>query len=211
MPPADLHVTGWRWLRIVLIVFGTFWIGFHLYRSHVGNMQAMATRAVPRPELYGVWEVEQMLRDGKEVAATDPERWKLLAIDVRDRAWARTMTDRHVELTYREDMAGKTVSVAARGTGRPAQPATQPAASPAVAPPEATGETWTFERGQEMRKVQDPAPRTMADFGKTVDVTRDVLVFRGAWQGAPIELRLLRKQFRLQRGFHWVQEMPFNR
>ena len=37
------------------------------------------------------------------------------------------------------------------------------------------------------------------------------LAVKGAWRGMPIELHLVKREFPLLRGFHWVQEMPFNR
>jgi hypothetical protein len=56
-----------------------------------------------------------------------------------------------------------------------------------------------------------PEPRTFADYGVLVDVTRPSLVLRGPWQGSELELHLVQKQLMLERGFHLVQEIPVNR
>jgi hypothetical protein len=72
-------------------------------------------------------------------------------------------------------------------------------------------QTWTYERGAKTVQVADPEPRTMADFNRMVDVERRSLVLRGRWGDKELELHTVEKVFLLHRGFHWVQEMPFNR
>ncbi len=193
-PAQDLALTRVGWLRAALIGFGTLWVGFQLYGAHGGNMARLAQQQ-ERPALYGVWEVDKMLRGGVEVAGDDVTRWQLLAIDTHKRAWIRTITSSTTWLSFTEDATASSASVGRlSGTTPPADPV-----------------TWTFERGERTVQSQDPAPRTMADFGRQVDLTRPSLVVRGTWDGADLEVHLLRKLFRLERGFHFVQEMPYNR
>jgi hypothetical protein len=144
-----------------------------------------------RPELYGLWTVERMLHDGVEVPVTDASRWQFLAIDDGGRAWARTAMGQEHSFAYQEQLPDGTVTLEPQGTGAAA--------------------TWTVARGQKSVKVPHPAPRTRQDFGVTVDQDRRTLVLTGTWAEKPLELQLVEKQFLLHRGFHWVQEMPFNR
>lgn len=196
VPAADLRLARSRWLTTPLIILGSAWVAFHLYTAHTQNMDRTEHRAQSKPELYGVWEVEKMIRDGKEVAPDDLSRWKSLAIDVNDRAWVRTITDQTSWLHYGEDIPGKTIQVAVMGSTKP--------------PPEKL-EKWTFERSEVTRKGENPEPKKMADNSGLTDVKRTALVLKGQWQGKPIELHLLRKEFRLLRGFHLIQEIPYNR
>lgn len=194
-PPADLRLTRFAWLNWLLIAFGTVWVGFNLYTAHHYNMMRLEQRAIEKPALYGVWDVEKMVRDGEEVAATDATRWKWLAIDTHDSAWIRTLTDQTQWLHFAEGEQPGTVMVAPRRGQKP----------PEDAP------TWTCERGEKTVKGLNPAPKTMAEYSQMVDVTRQSLVLRGPWDGGTLELHLLRRDLPLERGFHLVQEMPVNR
>jgi hypothetical protein len=194
-PPADVRLTRFTWLNAALVVFGTVWVGCHLYLAHQGNMQVLEQRTETRPELHGLWEVEKMVLGGAEVAATDPSRWKTLAVENGGRVWVRTAAG---NMQWLQLAAGK-------------DPATLSVAPMGKDVTRADAVDWAVERGEKTVKTPMPEPRTFADYGVLVDVTRPSLVLRGPWQGSELELHLVQKQLMLERGFHLVQEIPVNR
>lgn len=195
VPPANLRLTRFAWWNWPLIAFGTLWVVAHLYTTHTFNMQRLESSAIEKPVLYGVWDVEKMVRDGAEVPGNDATRWKLLAIDVGDSAWARTVSDHMLRFHFAEGEAVGTVVVAQSAGGK----------VPDDAP------TWTYERGEKTGKRRNPVPKSMADYRTMVDVTCESLILRGPWKDSTLELHLVRRDFPLQRGFHLVQELPYNR
>lgn len=192
--PVDLAVVGKPWLAWLLAIFGWCWVGCHLVQSHFAYLKQMAQteqRRGPRPELYGIWNVETMLLDGVEVPATDATRWKFLAIDRDRRAWARDATGKVVSFAYTEDVAGGKVGMKPQAGG--------------------DEQAWTFERGTKIVKALNPEPRTREDFAKQVDVERRTLVLKGKLLDKQLELHTVERVFPLFRGFHFVQEMPYHR
>ena len=197
--PIELAVVQRPWARWALTIFGVVWVGCHLADTHFQNMKRMAQneqRRGPRPELYGIWNVETMRLDGVEVPTTDATRWRFLAIDRDRRAWARTLQGQVTSFAYSEDLAAGTVSLQPQG---------------AAAGAAAAAGTWTVERGLKTVKVLDPEPRTMADYQKQVDAERRTLVLKGKLGERQVELHVVERVFTLQRGFHWVQELPYHR
>lgn len=51
----------------------------------------------------------------------------------------------------------------------------------------------------------------MADYQSMVEVERPSLVLWGPWEEQDLELHLVPEVFELERGFHLVQELPYNR
>jgi len=190
--PVRLGLTGYRFLNHCLTAFGCLWIGVHLYGAHERNMSMLEMVAIETPELYGVWEVDYQFRDGEQIEVGDPRRWELLAIDRRGFGWVRTLSGKTESLRIEEDLPNGILEVA-------------PASARSVT------STWTFERGETLVDVPDPAPKEMTDFNRQVEVERPTLLIQGRWDDADLEVYLVRKSFRLERGFHLVQEMPFNR
>jgi hypothetical protein len=175
-------------------VVGWAWVAGTLVQMHVAGTAAMTKQAEQRarPELFGMWTVQKMLLDGVEVPATDVTRWKTFAIDDFGMTWARETSGR-VHMFTHQDFTADGVTLKLRTQG------------------EAPGEAWTIERGTQTVQEPHPEPRSMADYGKVVDAERRALVLRGRWGERQVELHLVEKVFRLRRGFHWVQEVPFNR
>ncbi len=191
--PVDLAVVKRPWLVWTLAVFGWSWAVCALVQSHFQNMKAMANREEMqgvRPELYGLWNVEKMLLEGVEVPLADAMLWKSLSIDRGGRAVARETTGRQHTFTHKEDVAAGVLSMKV-GAGK--------------------AEDWTFTRGTKRVKVAHPEPRTMKDYRKQVSAERRTLVLKGKWGDRQIELHTVERVFVLERGFHWVQELPFHR
>jgi hypothetical protein len=190
--PVDLTVVHSRRLVWTLALFGWLWVAGHLVQTHFGLSRVAEQRSAQRarPALYGLWSVERMLLDGVEVPATDATRWKFLAIDEGGTTWTRTASGNMHAFAHGGFVDGS-VTMKPRSGG--------------------DEQTWTFESGTKTVQVADPEPRTMADFGKMVGVERRTLVLRGRWGDKQLELHTVEKVLLLQRGFRWVQEMPFNR
>ena len=192
--PARLRLTDARWFNWAFGIFGLVWVGTHLYVSHENGIKSLERRAVTYPQLYGIWEVEKHLRDGEEVPRTDVTRWKRIAFDARERGWVASITDARTWFKFKEANDLATVSVSLmRGTGA------------------TTWDGWTLTHSTKMVKGRHPAPARMSDFRVRVDIEREAMVVKGKWRGSRIEVHLLKKTFTVQRGFHLVQELPFNR
>jgi len=201
-PPADLRLTRFAWLNGLLVAFGIVWLGFHLIVSHHEHVEYVEKRAewVQRPPLYGVWQVEKLVRGGEDVPATDVTRWEFLAFDVRDSGWVRTVGG---QMQWLHQWAESEPDGGQEGTMKiaPMRGRSKPDDAP----------TWTYERGEKTVQARKPKPRSFAEYGEMVDQVRPTLVLRGPWDGVDLEVHLVRKVFELERGFHFVQEVPVNR
>ena len=76
--PAEaprLSAYGWldRSLQVLVVLFGLYRIGTGLQEAR----ERYAKFYPPRPPLYGVWSVDELVVDGKDVPLfTDPQRWR---------------------------------------------------------------------------------------------------------------------------------------
>jgi hypothetical protein len=72
-----------RWLlyagrsALVLLVGFTFYDNVHGTMTYLREIRAHKNR----PEIYGLWNVDGFLMDGKELPASDPHRWRQIVID----------------------------------------------------------------------------------------------------------------------------------
>jgi uncharacterized membrane protein YphA (DoxX/SURF4 family) len=131
-------------------------------------------------ELYGNWEVDQLVADGVErpPLTTDPVRWQTLSINARSAViWLMTGTREPSILVnrglydWKVDAASHTIALTLPGEPR-------------------LEETWHYSR---------PAP--------------DRLVIDGPHGGKSLHvvLHLVPDPLLMTRGFHWINEVPFNR
>lgn len=195
--PVRMAVFRRWWLAWPLAIFGWLWVGGTLAQAHFQNMEIMADReeSYGKPALYGLWKVEKMILDGTEVPMSDSSRWEFFAIDRGNRAWARELVGKVHSWQYAEDLDANTITLSGSG----------------VISGLLGGRTWTIERGKKTVKVPHPAPTKMSEYNAEVDGERDSIVFRGRWGSRDLELHTVKKEFRIFRGFHWVQELPFNK
>ena len=191
--PVDQRVVRRWWLVWPLTAIGVVLVGGHLYGNHVDgmrNMRMWEQRMGPKPELWGIWRVEKMVRDGVEVPRTDATRWQFLALDRGPRAWSRDATGRGQAWQLQENLAAGTVTLTDQG---------------------GTAHVLAVERGTKMVPTVNPEPLRMADFRKMVDVETPTLVLKGKLGEHELELHTVQRYFPLLRGFKMVQEMPYNR
>src|SRR5262249_48991530 len=97
--PADLMAPRFerRWLRRAATAFWILFVGYRLFSSiqggWVGYKQAYINP--PRPPLYGLYEVETFIRNGRELPplVTDPTRWRKVAVTFPQFMSIRMMDD----------------------------------------------------------------------------------------------------------------------
>ncbi|MCA8970106.1 MAG: hypothetical protein KDC95_09995 [Planctomycetes bacterium] len=210
-PPVDLRVVRNRWVGGCLIAFGCLWISIHLWNAHEGYMAVRERRVRTEPELYGVWDVERMVRDGKHVGVSDVSRWKHFVVEHDSRAWFETMLGKRSNLDFSYDLERGECTVALMSRKANSEPPSASKTDSAEQKPgnaDASKTPWSLERLRETRKAQDRYAKTMQDRVKFTDQPRDVLVLRGTWDEQPLELTLVRKVFNLEREFRWIQELP---
>ncbi len=192
--PVDIRVVHNRWIGWPLAALGWLWaVGvvwqYHESRSAMAENNPRFAAMMQKPELFGLWEVENMLLDGQQVPSSDSSRWRYLAFDRGNMALARTLLGQAYAFDLSEDLDAKQVTLTARGSGQ-------------------DGEVWTIERSTVTRKVRNPAPKTRADFGGPIDAEVPAIVFKGNWQGKAIELHTVKKEFRVHDGFRLIREFP---
>ncbi|HTL56223.1 MAG TPA: hypothetical protein VL361_11130 [Candidatus Limnocylindrales bacterium] len=188
--PVDLRVVTGKRAAGVLLRLGIAWVAVFLIETHLQGMKPKPwLKDFTRSALYGLWTVESMALDGKEVPMTDATRWRDFAVDRGSTAWTRELTGKHHFFEFKSDEAAGTAQVKERGAVGDAA-------------------TWRCERGSKVVKGDAPLLLHNEDRGKQVDVQRRSLVLKGKWDGHDLELHTVEKLFRLQTGFRLRQELP---
>ena len=184
MPPLARGVTMRRVILAAQLVFGAY----VLWANYDETRTTFNTRGfgAPKPPLYGIWMIEKMTINGVERAplVTDWERWRRMIIQSPTAIGYQRMDGTVGAFPTRVDTATKTIAFTAPPTGPPGSGAS---------PPPAVKGKLTYEQ---------PSP--------------DVLILAGedpTGRTLRLETRLFdRNKFLLvSRGFHWVQDRPFNR
>ncbi len=123
------------------------------------------------PPLYGVWQVEKFVRNGKEVPAADPAYWRRIAFDFPGSMLVELTDDTRDSFTTKYDPAAGTVSL-----GLPGQ-----------------------------RRCRNEFHYAASEGHMTIGgrlLSDDLMV----------EMHRIDSGFLLtHRGFHWINERPFNR
>jgi len=203
-PPVDLRVVHSPRAGRRLTALGTIWVVATLVVTHFQPRPWLQKNA--KSPLYGLWTVESMLLDGREVPVTDATRWRDFAIERGTIAWSREATGRRHWFEFRLDDAGGSAQVQEFDPGDAAAQRARNSTEPS--PPKAGSTPWTCERGRKIVKVDPPLLLHNKDRGRMVDGERRTLVLEGQWGGHRLELHTVEKQFRLQTGFRLRQELP---
>jgi hypothetical protein len=188
--PVDLRVVRGGRAGRILMSLGVAWVAIHLVVTHLQGMKPRSWLVGrERSALYGLWTVESMSVDGKEVPGSDASRWRDFAIDRGTLAWCRELSGKRHYFEFKWDEAAAAAQVKERGATGDAAP-------------------WTSERGTKVVKGDPPLLLRNEDRGKPVDVERRSLVLKGRWDGHDLELHTVEKKFRLETGFRLRQELP---
>jgi len=188
--PIDLRVVKSARAGRVLLGLGIAWVAVYVSETHLQGVKPKPWfKDFERSALYGLWTVESMALDGKEVPMTDSTRWRDFAIDRGTTAWTRELTGKRRYFELKWDDATGIAQVKERGATGGAAP-------------------WTCERGTKVVKGDAPLLLHNEDRGKKVAVKRRTLLLKGKWDGHDLELQTVEKVFRLQTGFRLRQELP---
>jgi hypothetical protein len=207
VPPAEHPpLAHRRWIKIaawtvaLLLVGQTVWAGvtrgWDLYHSWGEGRE--------RPEIWGIHDVETFVVDGEELPPllTDEVRWRALVVD-------RALPTRWGE----QEFPGR-ISVLHMDGSRTSHPVMldQEADTITRVPDEQPTLEAAREAGVEitdvLRYVRLPSESEPGSELGVLEVT-------GTWQGKQIEVRLLERDLSAMelpgRGFHWINEVPYNR
>ena len=191
--PVDMRVVQTPWLRWLLVGLGTLWVGAYVVTSRVGSLefQKQYAERMTKSPLYGLWVVDKMSLDGKEVPTSDGTRWRYFAIDRGKRAWARAANGewRHFEFVWDAEKGSAATKDWSKGKDAPV-------------------ETWTCELGKKTVPVDVPLLMKNEDRGRKVDGERRTLLVKGKLGEQQLELLGVEKVFRLMAGFRLRQELP---
>jgi hypothetical protein len=142
--------------------------GVHESRKTFGDL-------MPRPPLYGIWNVEEFEADGqvRPPLVTDAQRWRRVIFDYPKMVAIQLMTDTRRRYTLDLDAAARTMA---------------------------------------MTKRDDPAWKAAFSYTQPEP---GLLVLEGTLDGRKIKVRARRANAQdfllIGRGFHWINEYPFNR
>jgi uncharacterized membrane protein YphA (DoxX/SURF4 family) len=180
-PPLLRSTRANRVALAAQILLGILLVGTSVYEN-VKDWRTWGPRA-PRPELYGVWNIEGMTIDGQvhPLLLTDTELWRRVIFDwyPENAVAVQRMNDTFIHFTMSKNAKGFDL----KDTGIP----------------------WFNIPGD---------PKLSGDF--TFDrPTPDLLVLDGSMGGHKIHAELKRMDLQkftlVNRGFHWVNEYPYQR
>jgi uncharacterized membrane protein YphA (DoxX/SURF4 family) len=162
-----------RWMRISALAVKVLLVGFFLSQNIVADYRGYQNAVVhpDRPPLYGLYQVESFIRNGKEVPPliTDASRWKTVVAQNAAIIRVRMMDDTLRNFAAQYDSSSSAVTL--------------------------TG----------VSKIILTYSRPDANH----------VVLTGTLESDPLEIRMRRRdpsEFLLvNRGFHWINEVPFNR
>ena len=189
-PPVGSTPRRRRYWLIAQAGYGTVTVALALSASLIGWLQYGA--GAPKSPLYGIWDVEQMTIDGelRPPLVTDDLRWRRVIMQTPDVAVFQKMDDTLERYGASFDKDGRTLKV----TPQPSN-TTQPGNTAPIGntpPSDAAPSTLTYSRPSAERLVMD-----------------------GTMDGRVVHLELKQRDLNSfvlnSRGFHWIQEVPFNR
>ena len=177
VPAADRAPLPARWMERARLGLKALLIGFVLFTTtdQVLELQAMFGDKAPKPALYGIYEVEEFIRNGEAQPplTTDAVRWRRVIVNKRNVMSVQIMSDAMQRFKLLDDPTKRTLALS--GPGEPSQ---------------------KFELA-----YARPDP--------------DHLVLEGTFMSDALTVRLRRVDeasfLLVNRGFHWINEVPYNR
>jgi hypothetical protein len=185
-PPRDGRLfANAAWHRVAVAVQVVF-AAWSLWMGYQGGKAGSAQRAVPKPPLYGIWNIDRMTIDGVERAPllTDYDRWRRIVVQYPNSIQFQRMNDTWAGFSAVTDLAAKTLVV-----------------STLVSPQAAMANPASADRKEAGRFTLDqPAP--------------DKLILDGTVNGKRLRMETSHfdpGRFRLASAdFKWVQDRPWN-
>jgi uncharacterized membrane protein YphA (DoxX/SURF4 family) len=191
-PAADLspHFASRRW-HLASRGVKTVLVGFVLFQgvSSARSTEKQWGDRRARPPLYGIYSVETFTRDGEVVPplVTETRRWRRFIVDWEGVASLELMDGKFERVVFKVDAAAK----------------------------KATFSTYRRFAKLDVSLKEEPKPADPT-FAWTYDQpAKDVLVMQGELEGHQLAVTMRASDPRdfllVQRGFHWINEVPFNR
>jgi hypothetical protein len=211
VPRADLRGPWTKpWLRRTAFGVKLAWVGFTVPFMfwQMSEMRYVYGSLAPKGELDGTWEVVEFRKDGIELPplVTDETRWRYFTIiDRPDWKQAIVTHMKGVNGRWRLEIKGDTESASATTASEGAG---------------ASIESGPTKGALELREMTVAAgdDATKAPLAGTLAYTRDSeksLRVTGEIAGTRIEAVCERREPKdfllMNRGFHWINEIPFNR
>jgi uncharacterized membrane protein YphA (DoxX/SURF4 family) len=172
-PPLFRRSRANRIAVAVQLIFGLYLIGMNIYGGVTAWYQYGGGR--PKPELYGIWSVEEMSIDGQIRAPllNDYDRWRRVLFDFTTTTSFQRMDDTVTGYPSSIDAKDKTITLT-----------------------KAANKNW----------------KTIFNYDRPAE---DQLKLDGTMDGHKIQMRLKlvdrSKLMLVSRGFHWINEYPFQR
>lgn len=191
-PAADLspHFANRRW-HLASLAVKSLIVGFVLFQSVSGAISGEKQWGDrrPKPPLYGIYTVETFTRDGEAVPplVTDARRWRRFVVDREGFASIQLMDGTFERVAFKVDTAAK----------------------------KATFSTYRRFAPFNVFLKEEPKPADPT-FAWTYDQpSKDILVMEGELDGHRLAVNMRTSDpqdfLLVQRGFHWINEVPFNR
>jgi hypothetical protein len=166
-------------VQILFFVFGLYMIGTNIR----DGIKLHKERNPPRPPLYGVWSVEEMAVDGKDVPlATATDQWRWVTLEKPGEMRLELKTGSRESYAVNLDRAAKRMTLAKYQKDPQGKPV-----------PDARG-----------KPQRDPNWRGDLSFNEP---ETDVLVLDGTLDGHRTHAKLLRMPL-IGKGFHWILDPP---
>jgi hypothetical protein len=191
-PPGTRMSPRWEralWLLKLALVIGIAW---NVYRSYGGRPSASAHVH----ELYGTWDVDSFVLDGGErpPLLTDTDRWRAISANPQYLLiWP--MTGEREALSLMVDAAAHTITVKLDDDTKDKDRLKEQEAKQKADEADKDKEE---DKDKETWKYQRPAPDQLL-----IDGTHRGKVFH-------VALHLRPPPLLVTRGFHWINDRPFN-
>jgi uncharacterized membrane protein YphA (DoxX/SURF4 family) len=177
-PAEDQPLFRRKWLHYGTKVLGVLFVGYLTFTSlqfSYKQRQTYSAAEAAKSPLYGLWEVEELVVDGKvrPPLVTDRDRWRRVMFTGGNRMSFQLMSDSRERYNVEIDPKKRTLAFTKRDDPN-----------------------WTFTLA-----YARPQPK--------------LLVMQGNFGGHQVRARLrqgeIPKFLLTTRGFHWINERPFNR
>jgi uncharacterized membrane protein YphA (DoxX/SURF4 family) len=165
-------------VQILFIGFGLYMIGTNI----IEGIERYSDRNPPQPPLYGIWSVEEMAIDGKDVPLATADRWRWMTLERPGEMRLELATGTRENYMMKLDAAAKRMTL----TRYQKDPQGKPLLNAAGRP------------------QKDPNWRGDLSFNEP---ETDVLVLDGILDGHRTHTKLAKMPL-IGKGFHWVLDPP---
>lgn len=184
--PRKMKATSWRRLCAAFVAICLISMHLSFMRS---SRQINEWRK--KPDLYGIWDVESIRKDGISIPAYHRDAWRTLIIDRNSKCSLLSYFKKPLALRCRVDLEGATLELAVPEADK-----------------NAPAQRWQIDLRKSQQEMPDPAPKSMKDYKKKVQVEVPALGLQGELGDSTYEIHVKQRKFPLHQGFRWIQRAP---